>query len=236
MNRSTKDFAAMGRAKQVAAESAVKATKTTGSESEKSDTGFKPIDIEALKKDSEDDPLIGVIAQMQDQNKMLFDKVKELSETPVGNPASEAALERANAKEVVAMEKELDMFFNDADYKPYGEFYGAVAKDVSTWEGLTPGERANRWAVVKGAEMIMLGAEASGLDISLPEALRRAHLVVSEPLREKIFREDAVEHLKKRQKALSLRPSSKVTDEKSGKKTEDALLEVTTQRLDKVFK
>ena len=233
VNRSTKDFSAIGRAKQAEAQ---KAAEVAESEANKiAPVEFKSVDIEALRVKSDGDPLVEVLAEMQDQNKVLFDEVKKLSIAPVRDVVSNDALEQANAKEIEVMEKELDIFFKDENLKPYQEFYGVLADDSSTWENLTPGQKANRLAAIREAEMTMIGAEISGVDIPLSEALRRAHLVVSEPLREKIFREDVVKHLTKREKAISLRPSGKVTDTESGAKTEDKLVQVTKQRLQKVF-
>ena len=235
VNRATKDFSAIGRARQAAANAATETAKTAGAEKQ---SEFKAIDIEALKRDSEGDPLVGVLAEIQNQNKALFDKVQELSQAkPDNTAAGDIALERANAKEMATMEKELDLFFKDPDYAPYKDFYGTVGKESDSWEGLTPGEKANRWAVIKEAEMIMVGAEESNLDMQLTDALRRAHLIVSEPLKEKILRQDVVKHLKKRQKGISLRPSGKTADSTDAnvKKDDGALVAVTKERLNNMF-
>ena len=143
VNRATKDFSAIGRARQAAANAAAEAVKTT--KVEKQESEFKAIDIEALKRDSEGDPLVGVLAEIQNQNKALFDKVQELSQVaPVDATAGNVALEQANAKELATMEKELDLFFKDPDYAPYKDFYGVISKESDSWEGLTPGEKANQ--------------------------------------------------------------------------------------------
>ena len=67
---------------------------------------------------------------------------------------------------------------------------------------------ANRNAAFELADQIRAGRALQGLDTTVEEALIQAHLLVSEPVREKMVRTNIVSKLQKRSKSLSLKPGS----------------------------
>ncbi len=234
VNRASEEFAAFGRAHKKSAEKPAEGKHTASdvtAESEASE--FKTtIDIEKLRASNPDDPMIDLIAATQEQSKLLFDQVQELKATPV-NVAPEK--QKALDQESKAVTQQIDGFFKADDLKAYTDFYGEVPKDSVDWVRLTPGQRANRWEVINKMDEMLAGAEVLGRAMEIDEAMRLSHLVVSEPLREKIIREDIKAKTEKRSKNITLEPASAASKESAKPSNETELLETTAKRLEKTF-
>lgn len=223
-NRLTKEFANLGRAKAKAkAEPAKETPQDKTSE-------FKPVDIAKLKETYGDDPIVDAISGMQEQIKVLS------TAKPVQQSTLDVDKLSARSAEIEATQKEINGFFSAEGLKNYGEFYGTVAKGSKDWKSLTGEQHANRWSVLQMADEILTGALSLGQDLTVDEAMNRAHAVVSAPVLEKIIREDLKSKTVKRSKGISLKPSSGKPVPKTGARTSEELEGTTQQRLDKVFK
>ncbi|KKK50827.1 hypothetical protein LCGC14_3121120, partial [marine sediment metagenome] len=128
----------------------------------------------------------------------------------------------------------VDKFFIDPTLKPYVDFYGA-GKDAAK---LTQEQTGNRWSMLEMADNIILGSQAQGRNITAEEAMEMAHLLVSEPVREKALRVELSTKVKKRAKGVTLRPakSKAAKADTDGKVTEKQLEERVQQKLNNVFR
>ncbi len=235
-NRATQDFAAIGRRVKEEAKIVPVVEPTPVVEPEaKSD--YKGLDAEALRKKYPDDPMVDMIISMDQQNKLLHDQNAEQRNRP--EPAIHAANSReqaAHSQEARAIEQQIDMFFNSDGIKVYGDFYGTVSDGALDWHDLTPGQQANRWAVLETMDQMVAGANACGKEISIDQALEYAHLSVSESEREKVIRSEIIGKVKQRSKGISLEPSGKAPEDKTGKQmTRAELVADTKAKMDKIF-
>jgi Ni,Fe-hydrogenase I large subunit len=140
----------------------------------------------------------------------------------------------------IAVRQQISTFFADPDLEAYSEFYGpakgADGSAVSTWEHLTPGQRANRLSMLERAQLILDGAEATGLKLSTTEAMERAHLEVSAPIAQQIVREKIKASVVKRAKGVTIKPSAgKTPPPKAGKYDEKQHIADVAAELKSVF-
>ena len=235
VNRATQDFAAIGRKMKEAAKIPVVASTPVVVPAVKSD--YKGIDAKALREKYPDDPMVDMIIAQDQQSKLLYDQIQESKNRP--EPAIHAANQREQAalsQEARAVEQQIDTFFKGDEAKAYGDFYGTLSKDAIDWSSLTPGQRANRWAVLEMMDQMIAGANACGKDLTISNALEYAHLSVSEPMREKVIRGKIISDVKKRSSGLSLKPVGSSKENTDGKPvTRKELIEDTRKRLNKVF-
>lgn len=193
-------WADAGRAKLLEGGDVRQQTDTTDTAPAKKDKiEFQEIDIAELRKQYDDDAIVDLVDQQQKQNKVLFDMVQNLNETISTRPSVQH--EQVVDPVAAAVAAQIDSFFKQDDMRMYDSFYG-------TGDNLTPGDIANRQAMFELADQITAGRALQGLDTTVDEALAQAHLLVSEPIREKMVRKDIVSKLKKRSNSLSLRPGS----------------------------
>ena len=236
-NTLSQEFAAIGRKKQEQAQQQQQQQQVAQPAAKKDDqqeSGFKGVDIEDLRKKYDDDPIVDVIDQLQQQNKLLSDKVD--SQPVQGVQTSEDEL-RVKLQQEDVVNQQVAQYFKTDDLKPYNEFYGEIPKDSKGWDGLTTAQKQNRWAVLELAEQILTGAEMQGRKMDVDEALDSAHLIVSEPIREKIIRNEIKSKVVKRGSGLTLKPNSgNVSASSTGPASQAAFEEKTTERLRKVFR
>ena len=229
-NRLSREFSAIGRSK-------LKPKSDTSTETERKTepkkSKFKKVDIEALRKQYEDDAIVDVVAQMQDQIEELHEEASKRPE-PASDPQAQERVIRAKVQEEAAMEQQIGQFFGGSDLKGYNEFYGKVLKNSSDWNNLSIDQKKNRMDVLNMADQIIIGAEAQGRDMSIDDALNLAHLSISEPVREKVIRETIKTKVVKRAKSLTLKPSGKAAVKNDGPKTAQELIDITTERLNNV--
>lgn len=182
-------FAELGRAK-IALEQKQTESKTMSQET-------KPeLDLDKLRERYEDDP-VGV----------MLDIVKAQTPKPQEQPAAQSA-QTNRREEDMAVAQQLQTFFTAKDLEVYQDFYGSPDKsNPYDWSKTTPGQAANRQAVIQDADAIIAGYELQGKQISVSEALEKAHLRVSAPIAHQIVREQIVSQVKKRSKGITLRPS-----------------------------
>jgi hypothetical protein len=186
------------------------------------------IDVKALRdKYGDDEPSVEIAEAINKGLQEAFGskQVVETGETGIdnrnGSPSSED----------IALVQTIENFFGSDDMKPFGDFYGKGDSRNRIQE-------MNRIAVVNMADQIIAGADLHGQELSASDALAMAHLSVSEPVREKVLRQNILKSVKKREKGITFRPSSSTAGNKklSAKDKEKALLGKTQDRLNKLFK
>ena len=202
-NKLSNDWAAKGRVQlEQGADRQQQQQGVKSKTDDKSRTEFKGIDIDKLRKDYDNDPVVELVAGQQEQNKVLFDMVQDLQEViSTRQDAAPQGQQAGVSAEAAAVVQQVDAFFKQDDMKSYDDFYGSG-------DNLTPGQMANRNAAFELADQIRAGRALQGLDTTVEEALIQAHLLVSEPVREKMVRTNIVSKLQKRSKSLSLKPGS----------------------------
>lgn len=228
-NKLSQQFADMGREKlkqdTQEQEPEAKPKKKDGEKPE-----FKGLDIAELRKQYDNDPVIELLAGQQDQNKILFDMVQDLREATTTRPEVAQRTQQLGT-EAAAVGQQIDAFFKQGDMKLFDDFYGSG-------DNLTPGQAANRIAMYELADQISAGRELQGLNTTVEEALIQAHMLVSEPVREKMVRTNIVSQLKKRSKGISLKPGSKGRDvnttEHIKPQNDQEVIENAQTRLDKI--
>ncbi|KKL23293.1 hypothetical protein LCGC14_2426840, partial [marine sediment metagenome] len=228
VNRSSAEFASLGRARKDQMEQA--ALEAAAPQKEEDD--FIGVDIEALEESEMDPDALAIIKTINDQNKLLHDKVQSVESTAT---QPQENFDRVATQESALIGQQIENFFKSDEAKPYGDgFYGVVPDKDTDWANLSPGEKANRWAVIEMMDDILVGAEFNNRDISVDEAMRMAHLNVSEPQRTKVIREELTAKLTERSKSLSLKPAAAGTTDSSaasGPKSKEELEEATAARL-----
>jgi len=162
------------------------------------------IDFTAIEKEYEGDPIVGVLKQVVAQNQKLATDLESMRSTGTGQADTKIA--QAQAQEDAAISQQIDTFFNREDVKAYKEVYGEAKGN--DWDDLTQGQIKKRWAVVEQANLILLGAEKQGMDMSLEEAFERAHLLTTEGVREQAIRKEIKAKAVKRNKAITFEPTS----------------------------
>lgn len=230
-NRASQEFAAIGKFKK----QQVEKVKTDDNKTDANKSEFKKIDLAKLKDENPDDNLINVLEQMQEQNESLH---KQLKDQPVAHTSDHNLAEEQNNKHA---SEQIDSFFGSAEISKFGVTYGKVAKDAAgnyDWTALMPAEQMNRVAVIEGAEQLIEGAIALGREMTVSEALERSHLMVTEPIRESIIREDIMAKVVKRSKGITLKPSNAAssTTSKKGPKTDEDIIARAEERMAKVLR
>lgn len=201
-NRLSKDYAEFGRAKKAAQTSAPTPSPAPAAAPAPAAPVVDP-DIAAVRAAYGDDPIVKVVEG-------LTAKLKAYESKPVAAPEPAAA--PVNTEAMSAIRQEVDTFFTDPTIKSYSELYGgnSIKLGEKNWDGLTDAQKKARWDVLGIAQDILVGAVAQGREMTVPEALEKAHLIVSEPVREKVVRNDLMAQVVKRAKGLTLKPSSVV--------------------------
>jgi len=232
--QASRDFSEIGRAKieldrQQAAKPAV--TETVAQE----DPNTTAL-IAKLEKEYPDDPLIDVVVAG------LKSKPK-----PVQQPVShqqqgyEVATARANVAANAAIDQRVNSFFNADDMKLYEKFYGKLELGQIP-EDLSNGQQLNRLAVLQEAEFIMAGHGVRGQKIEVEQAMEKAHLIITEPIRTQVTRDSLKATATKRKKSMTLRPSDSkrssdsMRTDSSKPRNRQELENAVQQKLDSVFK
>lgn len=153
--------------------------------------------IADLRKDDPDDPVIDILEE-------LVKTRQTAPEPPKETPAVGAGMPSAN--EVEAVSQQIQSFFKDPSMGVYADFYGRLDGPV-IGDHLTPGQKANRLAMLDRAQMIMEGAELAGVEMSAADAMSYAHLEVTAPIARDVIRKEIVSKVKQRAKGVTLKPS-----------------------------
>jgi hypothetical protein len=221
VNNASKEWARLGKAKAEAGSQKIKADDAR--------PRTESIDVDKLAKDYDlDDATVKALKKQQET-------IDSIGDQPAAGPADQAPVDPNTMLEI-------ENFFGSASLKDYGKFYGALELGQD-WGDLSSGQQANRWGVLEQADMIILGAQAAGVKMTPLEALERAHMVVSEPIRERVIRESIKSTATKRRKSMTIRPSEGTRsakkmsggDKEPGTRTREELAEAVGNKLRNVF-
>lgn len=222
VNKSSAEFASFGRkritdqTKQPVKKEEPVVTKTS-------------IDLKKLKEEYGDDPIVGVVEK-------LIEQVKEL--TPVVTDTEKKSVlsadqVRTQIREEDSLRVQLNAFFADDNMELYNEFYGTVPKGQTVWDKLTTEQQQHRWDVINLADQICHGAISLGKEITVEDAMNRAHLSMSQSVLEKAVRDDLKKKVKSRTKTLQ--PKSSIPVKVSTQKSEQDLETKVAGKLASVF-
>ena len=180
--------------------------------------------------DEEADALIdGVIKPLADALKEMRDEVKQLRVQPNGQAAYSQQEERG-------IQSEVNNFFDNDSLKEFQDYYGTVKPGEDPREALTGIQFKHRGEVCREGNFIRLGAADSGEQLTISDVLQRAHLHLTEPMREEMIRGKISSTIKKRAKSLSVRAGTKKVPKTPSSKDAGRQLEIVTKtRLKKIF-
>jgi hypothetical protein len=223
-------YAQMGRAIQEKDLGAAKA-KNKGDDTGSSDA---LVDIEKLraKFDSDDDEMTALIdGVIKPLNDALVDLKKQTGSR--GQPTGQDAY---NQQEERAINSEINNFFDSDNLKEFRDYYGTVKPGEDPRVVLTGSQFQHRGQVCTEGNLIRIGAEFSGDKLTITDVLQRAHLQLTEPLREEMLRKGIASNIKKRSKGLSIKAGVKKTSKTPTEKDPTKRLETKTkERLKKLF-
>ncbi len=226
-NDLSKKFSELGKAQVVKKEPEPKTATELEQKPEK-----KTIDFAALEKEYTDDPIVGVLKQVVEQNNTLAGEVETLRSS---GSLNESKVDNAQVQEDAAIAQQIDGFFNRPDITEYEDVYGKVEKDSKDWDDLTQGQAKKRWSLVEQANLILLGAQQQGMEMPMDEAFERAHLLVTEDVREQTIRKQIKAKAVKRAKSITFEPNSSTKVAGSGNKTKTEIEAKAGQDLQKCF-
>lgn len=192
----------------------------------------KKIDLSAVEKEYGDDPLFDVLKGIAEHNDELSAKIESLESS---GSLNESKVDKAQVQEDAAIAQQIDGFFNRPDVVEYEDVYGKVEKDSKDWDDLTQGQIKKRWSLVEQANLILLGAQQQGMEMPMDEAFERAHLLVTEDVREQTIRKQIKAKAVKRAKSITFEPNSSAKVVNSGKKTKTEIEAKAGQALQKCF-
>lgn len=103
----------------------------------------------------------------------------------------------------------------------FGDYYGQTDKPLS------PLQQKNRTLLGETADQIRTASKLQGKELSVSQALNRAHLLVTADHRERAVRSQITEQVQRRSKSITAKPSQranpKLVAAKSGAKAEEAI-------------
>lgn len=196
-----KEWSALGRAKidqeRVAAET------HTATQALAALPNITPAEAKKLREEYGDDP--AVIKLIENAERVPANSKVEIN---VQQPADlyRTATARANVAANASVDQTVATFFTAGEMSAYEEFYGKVSLSQSI-NDLTNGQQEHRLAVLEHAEQIMTGMRMRGMNPTVPEVLEKAHLIVTEPIREQVIRSNLKKSALQRKKGTTLRPS-----------------------------
>ena len=226
-NKLSSEFARLGRISLKPADKAADSQTATEVDTAKS------VDIAAIKEQYGDDSAVVKAFEVM-QSKLDAVATSHTEPNPVSGREDWSHGNRQEFDFDPAAKTMVDKFFIDPALKLYEDFYGA-GKNA---EKLTQEQNGHRFSMLEMADNIILGSQAQGRPITAEEAMEAAHLLVSEPVREKALRTELSTRVKRRAKGVTLKPTKTkaaktVTD---GKVTEEQLEERVREKLQNVFR
>lgn len=164
------------------------------------------VDIAAIKAQDPDNVLIPVIEGMNNVLTQLLSGQQQQQQQQ-----QQTRTERGNVQEDMALATQILTYIGSDHMKDFADFYGPAfdERNMPIFDArlLSPGQKANRDELISNADAIWIGARESGRELSVAEALRMAHLIVTEPIRAESVRKELIGKLKKRSNGITLRPS-----------------------------
>jgi hypothetical protein len=203
VTNASKEWSALGRARIQSEREAAESDGRRSGVQDSDDSSIEPL-LEKLKENYADDPLIDVVSKLL-KNSTKVGKTNE----PVNNQQQAADLyhtetARATASANASVDQRVNTFFSNDTMSPYEEFYGKLGLSQTVGD-LTNGQQLHRAQVMEEAECIMTGKRMRNLNPTIEEVLAEAHLIVTEPIREQVIRNNLKKTAVSRKKTL--RPS-----------------------------
>jgi len=166
------------------------------------------VDIEAAREEFGD----GAAAIIKQLNDALINVTTTQKQAPqTGGAQQETQLARYERS--LAAIQQMSYWFADDSMKGYEEFYGsgrdANGLPMLTTNHLTMEQRKNRDDVINMADDIEAGIQLRGGSTSIPDALNRAHIILTKDIQTSMIRNGILKSAKKRSKGITLRPSGK---------------------------
>ena len=198
-----KEWSALGRAKIDSLREAAEAGNV-----EPEDKTIEPL-LDKLKENYANDPLIEVVSKLLKAN-----TAKPKTSTPVASNQQQQVdlyrteTQRATAAANSSVDQRVNSFFSDTNMGPYEEFYGKLNLSQTVGD-LTNGQQEHRLQVMQEAECIMTGFRMRGIEPTVEEVLEKAHLIITEPIREQVIRGDLKKKATNRTKTLRPAKSKK---------------------------
>lgn len=228
VNDLSRQFAEIGRTR-IAAERQAEQVQQTRQQQTAKPPSF--VDVEALRKKDPENALLPVVETL---NQALQDFAVQQGRTP------RAQTTQARTQEDIALATQVMTFLGADQLKVYNDFYGPAYDEhrMPTYDGhgLSPGQQANRDALLEYADSIWVGAKMHGRELAVPEALGLAHSLLTENIRTQKVRQELVGQVKQRSKGMTLRPTASnpvPADTGTKPKTPDQLEHITEARLAK---
>lgn len=166
------------------------------------------VDIEAARVEF-GDGAADIIKRLNDALVKVTTTQKQAPQT--GGAQQETQLARRE-RSMAAMQQ-MVYWFADDSIKGYEEFYGSGRDSnglpLLTTDHLTMEQRKNRSAIIDMADDIEAGLQLRGGSTSIPDALNRAHIIVTKDIQTAVIRDGILKSAKKRSKGITLRPSGK---------------------------
>lgn len=222
-NKVTRQFSAIGRDK-------AEATRKAAEKPEPEIKDFMTAEEIATAADGDEASatiLKAMVVRMkvQDVENAKLRKSLSTGDVEFARSDQKAATARANATADVNVMQTVDNFFSADDMKSYTDFYGVV-KTGQDWDDITPRQKEHRIAVLQEADCYKVGNASQGIEVSTATAMEKAHLLVTDSIRETKTVDRIKKSLKKRTKTL--RPSdgkrsAKSTDIRKATNTKEAV-------------
>jgi len=236
--QASKDFSEIGRAKIELDRQQVAQTVSTAAEVVAQEDPKTTALIAKLRKEYADDPLIEVVIKDLEAKPKPVQQTQPVSQQQQGY---EVATARANVAANAAIDQRVNSFFDAGGMELYEKFYGKLDLGQIP-EDLSNGQQLNRLAVLQEAEFIMAGHAMRNQKIEVEQALEKAHLIVTEPIRTRVVRDSLKATATKRKKSMTLRPSESkrssdsMSIDSSKPRNRRELENAVQQKLDSVFK
>jgi hypothetical protein len=221
-NRLTTEFSKLGQAALKAQQDADQSTTDT------SQTEDVTKIIAGLDKEHSGDPLY------EDVVKPLAQIVKSVQSRQVVQHVTPPAIETRN-RERDGLVQQVNEFFSQETLRGYDEYYGTPGHPKTNKQLDSYGQ------VLQLADQIVAGSVLQGNELSVPEALDKAHLVIAEPFRQTATQNALKVSVQKRGKGVQLKPNSSAStvgdggDDKTAPKSRSELHARTRERLQKTF-
>jgi len=197
VNQASRDFSALGRARAAQSVSKDNVQDTHIDDAQRS----RDINLNKLREEFPDNPLVDVLDAVIKEV-----RANKVVSTSQDNTQVNESAQRVDAAEIYAFQQRIDNFFSSGQMLPYDQFYGKL-EIGQDWNDLSSGQRDNRWRVINEADAIAGGYSAIGQVIEPEDALARAHLLVSEGVREQVIRSQIKGDVVKRNNSITLKPS-----------------------------
>ncbi len=215
-NKLSSEFARIGRIKpddgknKSVVKTATEATEETNDDSH----------LAALKEQYGDDSAVVLMMTSMQTRLDAAEAEKRPTQEEVAEPSPQAK---------VAVKQ----FFSDPAMKPYADFYG-TGEDADQF---TQGQMKHRWEMLDMADVIIRGAAAQGLEMEADEAMDKAHMLVTNDMRESAIRTELKAKIVKRANGMTFKPAStKSVKTDDGPKTEKQLEDKVAAGLSKIYK